>query len=374
MALRPITVTQLNDYIARVFDSDTLLMNVAVTGEISNLKYHSSGHVYFSLNDENSKVNCFLPSSYVRTLKYELGDGLEITATGKINVYRKGGYYSLFVRNVQVAGEGGLSMAFQLMKEKLEKEGLFDPAHKKPIPAFPHKIGILTSSTGAAVKDIIKIIRSKNELVDIMVFPVQVQGDGAAADIAGMLKFVNDNYDDIDTLIVGRGGGSQEDLWAFNEEILARAIYDSRIPVISAVGHEIDFSISDFVADLRAETPTAAADIAVPDIKELVDRLDKFSSEMLLNLKNVLRVGELKAEQAYSRMKQDMDLLLLNRYNEIERFKLILEQNDPHRIMERGYTVIESDGRVIRSPEELKDGEYDIVFRSGKVRVRIENV
>ena len=374
MALRPITVTQLNDYIARVFDSDTLLMNVAVTGEISNLKYHSSGHVYFSLNDENSKVNCFLPSSYVRTLKYELGDGLEITATGKINVYRKGGYYSLFVRNVQVAGEGGLSMAFQLMKEKLEKEGLFDPAHKKPIPAFPHKIGILTSSTGAAVKDIIKIIRSKNELVDIMVFPVQVQGDGAAADIAGMLKFVNDNYDDIDTLIVGRGGGSQEDLWAFNEEILARAIYDSRIPVISAVGHEIDFSISDFVADLRAETPTAAADIAVPDIKELVDRLDKYSSEMLLNLKNVLRVGELKVEQAYSRMKQDMDLLLLNRYNEIERFKLILEQNDPHRIMERGYTVIESDGRVIRSPEELKDGEYDIVFRSGKVRVRIENV
>lgn len=374
MALRPITVTQLNDYIARVFDSDTLLMNVAVTGEISNLKYHSSGHVYFSLNDENSKVNCFLPSSYVRTLKYELGDGLEITATGKINVYRKGGYYSLFVRNVQVAGEGGLSMAFQLMKEKLEKEGLFDPAHKKPIPAFPHKIGILTSSTGAAVKDIIKIIRSKNELVDIMVFPVQVQGDGAAADIAGMLKFVNDNYDDIDTLIVGRGGGSQEDLWAFNEEILARAIYDSRIPVISAVGHEIDFSISDFVADLRAETPTAAADIAVPDIRELVDRLDKFSSEMLLNLKNVLRVGELKVEQAYSRMKQDMDLLLLNRYNEIERFKLILEQNDPHRIMERGYTVIESDGRVIRSPEELKDGEYDIVFRFGKVRVRIENV
>ena len=374
MALRPITVTQLNDYIARVFDSDTLLMNVAVTGEISNLKYHSSGHVYFSLNDENSKVNCFLPSSYVRTLKYELGDGLEITATGKINVYRKGGYYSIFVRNVQVAGEGGLSMAFQLMKEKLEKEGLFDPAHKKPIPAFPHKIGILTSSTGAAVKDIIKIIRSKNELVDIMVFPVQVQGDGAAADIAGMLKFVNDNYDDIDTLIVGRGGGSQEDLWAFNEEILARAIYDSRIPVISAVGHEIDFSISDFVADLRAETPTAAADIAVPDIRELVDRLDKFSSEMLLNLKNVLRVGELKVEQAYSRMKQDMDLLLLNRYNEIERFKLILEQNDPHRIMERGYTVIESDGRVIRSPEELKDGEYDIVFRSGKVRVRIENV
>ena len=374
MALRPITVTQLNDYIARVFDSDTLLMNVAVTGEISNLKYHSSGHVYFSLNDENSKVNCFLPSSYVKNLSYELGDGLEITASGKVNVYRRGGYYSLFVRSIQVAGEGNLSMAFQLMKEKLEKEGLFDPAHKRPIPAFPHKIGILTSSTGAAVKDIIKIIRSKNELVDILIFPVQVQGEGAAQNIAETLKFVNDNYDDIDTLIVGRGGGSQEDLWAFNEEVLARAIYVSRIPVISAVGHEIDFSISDFVADLRAETPTAAADIAVPDIGELVERLNKFSDEMLIHLKNKLSLGELRTEKALNQLKSDLEMLLLSRSNEIEKLKLILEQNDPHRIMERGYTVIESEGRVIRTPEELTDGEYDIVFRSGKVRVKIENV
>ncbi|MBR3375317.1 MAG: exodeoxyribonuclease VII large subunit [Firmicutes bacterium] len=374
MALRPITVTQLNDYIARVFDSDTLLMNVAVTGEISNLKYHSSGHVYFSLNDENSKVNCFLPSSYVKNLSYELGDGLEITASGKVNVYRRGGYYSLFVRSIQVAGEGNLSMAFQLMKEKLEKEGLFDPAHKRPIPAFPHKIGILTSSTGAAVKDIIKIIRSKNELVDILIFPVQVQGEGAAQNIAETLKFVNDNYDDIDTLIVGRGGGSQEDLWAFNEEVLARAIYASRIPVISAVGHEIDFSISDFVADLRAETPTAAADIAVPDIGELVERLNKFSDEMLIHLKNKLSLGELRTEKALNQLKSDLEMLLLSRSNEIEKLKLILEQNDPHRIMERGYTVIESEGRVIRTPEELTDGEYDIVFRSGKVRVKIENV
>ncbi|MBE6026258.1 MAG: exodeoxyribonuclease VII large subunit [Clostridiales bacterium] len=374
MALRPITVTQLNDYIARVFDSDTLLMNVAVTGEISNLKYHSSGHVYFSLNDENSKVNCFLPSSYVKNLSYELGDGLEITASGKVNVYRRGGYYSLFVRSIQVAGEGNLSMAFQLMKEKLEKEGLFDPAHKRPIPAFPHKIGILTSSTGAAVKDIVKIIRSKNELVDILIFPVQVQGEGAALNIAETLKFVNDNYDDIDTLIVGRGGGSQEDLWAFNEEVLARAIYNSRIPVISAVGHEIDFSISDFVADLRAETPTAAADIAVPDIRELVDKLNKFSDEMLIHLKNKLSLGELRTEKALNQLKSDLEMLLLSRSNEIEKLKLILEQNDPHRIMERGYTVIESEGRVIRTPEELTDGEYDIVFRSGKVRVKIENV
>ena len=374
MALRPITVTQLNDYIARVFDSDTLLMNVAVTGEISNLKYHSSGHVYFSLNDDNSKVNCFLPQSYARTLSYELGDGLEVTATGKVTVYRRGGYYSLFVRSITVAGEGNLSMAFQLMKEKLEKEGLFDPAHKKPIPTFPRRIGILTSSTGAAVQDIIKIIRSKNELVDILVFPVQVQGEGSAQNIAETLRFVNDNYDNMDALIVGRGGGSQEDLWAFNEEVLARAIYDSRIPVISAVGHEIDFSISDFVADMRAETPTAAADMAVPDIGELVKRLDKFSDEMLLHLKSRLRLGELRTEKAYSQLRSDLEMLLLSKSNEIDKLKLILEQNDPHRIMERGYTVIENEGRVVRTPEELTDGEYDIVFRSGKVRVRITNV
>ncbi|MBR3183101.1 MAG: exodeoxyribonuclease VII large subunit, partial [Firmicutes bacterium] len=223
-------------------------------------------------------------------------------------------------------------------------------------------------------KDIIKIIRSKNELVDILIFPVQVQGEGASQNIADTLKFVNDSYDDIDTLIVGRGGGSQEDLWAFNEEVLARAIYDSRIPVISAVGHEIDFSISDFVADLRAETPTAAADIAVPDIGELVERLNKFSDEMLIHLKNKLSLGELRTEKALNQLKSDLEMLLLSRSNEIEKLKLILEQNDPHRIMERGYTVIESEGRVIRTPEELKDGEYDIVFRSGKVRVKIENV
>lgn len=374
MALRPITVTQLNDYIGRVFDSDTLLMNVAVAGEISNLKYHSSGHIYFSLNDENSKVNCFLPASYAKNLSYELGDGLEITATGKVNVYRRGGYYSLFVRNIQVAGEGNLSMAFQLMKEKLEKEGLFDLAHKKPIPVFPHKIGILTSPTGAAVKDIIKIIRSKNELVDIVVFPVQVQGEGAAQNIAETLDFVNENFDDIDTLIIGRGGGSQEDLWAFNEEILARAIFRSEIPVISAVGHEIDFSISDFVADLRAETPTAAADIAVPDIRDISERLDKSAGEMLLHLKNRLSLGELRTEKAFDQLKSELDMLLLRRSNEIEKLKLILEHNDPHRIMERGYTIIENEGRIIRSPEELTDGEYDIVFRTGKVRVKIQNV
>ena len=374
MALRPITVTQLNDYIARVFDSDMLLMNLAVTGEISNLKYHSSGHVYFSLNDANSKINCFFPASYVKNLRFELGDGLEITAIGKVNVYRKGGYYSLFVRSIQVEGEGSLAMVFQLMKEKLEKEGLFDQAHKKPIPAFPRKIAVLTSETGAAVRDIIKIIRSRNDLVDIMVFPVQVQGDGAAENMADMLDFVNESFRDIDTIILGRGGGSAEDLWAFNEEVLARAIFRSVIPVISAVGHEIDFSISDFTADRRAETPTAAAEMAVPDISELKERLNKGSQDLMELLMGKLKVDELRAEKACEDLRKGLDTTITLKEHELEKLKLILEENSPLKIMERGYSVIEKDGTVIRTREELIPGEYEIRFRDGKIKVRIDNV
>ena len=374
MALRPITVTQLNDYIARVFDSDMLLMNLAVTGEISNLKYHSSGHVYFSLNDANSKINCFFPASYVKNLRFELGDGLEITAIGKVNVYRKGGYYSLFVRSIQVEGEGSLAMAFQLMKEKLEKEGLFDQAHKKPIPAFPRKIAVLTSETGAAVRDIIKIIRSRNDLVDIMVFPVQVQGDGAAENMADMLDFVNESFRDIDTIILGRGGGSAEDLWAFNEEVLARAIFRSEIPVISAVGHEIDFSISDFTADRRAETPTAAAEMAVPDISELKERLNKGSQDLRELLMGKLKVDELRAEKACEDLRKGLETTITLKEHELEKLKLILEENSPLKIMERGYSVIEKDGTVIRTREELIPGEYEIRFRDGKIKVRIDNV
>ncbi|MBO5994358.1 MAG: exodeoxyribonuclease VII large subunit [Firmicutes bacterium] len=375
MALRPITVTQLNDYIARVFESDTLLMNVACEGEISNLKYHSSGHVYFSISDENAKINCFFPASYVRNLRYELGDGMRVIVTGKVTVYRKGGYYSLFVRSIQVAGEGDLAMAFQLMKEKLEREGLFDAAHKKPLPSFPRKIGILTSETGAAIQDMVKIIRARNQLVDLILFPVLVQGEGAAENMAACMRFVNANYDDIDLLVIGRGGGSQEDLWAFNEEILARAIYDSRIPVISAVGHEIDFSISDFVADMRVETPTAAAEMAVPDIWELLRQLEQKKDELLKDLISRVRYDELRADSLLKGMRNDFELRMTRSLHDMEKLKLILEENDPRRIMEKGYAVIEDQkGETVRSATELKDGEYTVIFKDGKVRVKIENV
>ena len=375
MALRPITVTQLNDYIARVFDSDTLLMNVCCEGEISNLKYHSSGHVYFSINDENSKINCFLPASYVRNLSYELGDGLHVILTGKVTVYRKGGYYSLFVRSVKVSGEGDLNMAFQLMKEKLSKEGLFDPAHKKSIPAFPKKVGILTSETGAAVQDIIKIIRSRNELVDVIVFPVPVQGDGAAKVIADTLQFVNSASPDIDVLIVGRGGGSQEDLWAFNEEVLARAIFDSTIPVISAVGHEIDFSISDFVADVRAETPTAAAEMAVPDLNYFKNRLDQLKEQIYKELLSRIRYESLRVDSLIKGIHSDFERRIAEDLHKLEKLKLILEENNPLRIMEKGYSVIENiEGKVVRFKDQLTDGEYTVILSDGKVKVRIENV
>lgn len=371
MALKPVSVSQLNDYISRVLTTDPLLGNISVVGEISNLKYHSSGHVYFSINDKNSKINCFFPSSYVRNLNYELGDGLEVIINGYINVYKKGGTYTLFVRSVTVAGEGNLAMAFQLMKDKLEQEGLFDPIHKKAIPKFPKRIGIVTSETGAAVQDILKIITSRNNFVDIMIFPVQVQGEGAAADIAGMLDKINSDPDceDIDTLIVGRGGGSAEDLWPFNEEVLARAIFRSKIPVISAVGHEIDVSISDFVADRRAETPTSAAEMAVPDIEEISRKLEKFKDDLLIQLGNKVKFDQLSIDSIMADIKISLERRVYEYETRLETCKLILEENNPKNILGKGYSILEdSDGKVVYSAEDFVPGRrYKLNFKDGSV-------
>ena len=371
MALKPVSVSQLNDYISRVLMTDPLLGNISVTGEISNLKYHSTGHVYFSINDANSKINCFFPSSYVRNLNYELGDGLEVIINGYINVYKKGGTYTLFVRSVTVAGEGNLAMAFQLMKDKLDNEGLFDQAYKKPIPTFPRRIGIVTSETGAAVQDILKIITSRNNLVNITIFPVQVQGNGAAADIAAMLDRINADPEcaDIDTLIVGRGGGSTEDLWAFNEEVVARAIFRSKIPVISAVGHEIDFTISDFVADKRAETPTAAAEMAVPDLSEIRRRLEKSRDDLLVQLNNKVRFDQLTMDNIMADIRRNLEMRIYQYQRQLETAKLILEENNPKNILGKGYSILEDgDGNVISSAEDFVPGRsYKLTFRDGSV-------
>ena len=377
MALKPVTVSQLNEYISRVLMTDPLLGNVTVTGEISNLKYHSSGHVYFSINDENSKINCFFPASYVRNLIYELGDGLEVVINGYINVYKKGGTYTLFVRTVTVAGEGNLAMAFQLLKDRLSKEGLFDPAHKKPIPEFPHKIGIVTSRTGAAVQDILKIITSRNNLVDIIIFPVQVQGEGAAQDIADTLDMIsqNDEFSDIDTLIVGRGGGSTEDLWAFNEEVLARAIYRCTIPVISAVGHEIDFSISDFVADRRAETPTTAAEMAVPDLREIRLSLEKHKTDLLSRLNAKVKTDSLMIENCMLEIRNTMERRLAEYSHKLETMKLFLEENNPSSVLKKGYGILEDmSGNVVSSVNHIKEGErYVLALKDGRIIFTVNN-
>ena len=376
MALRPVSVTQLNDYIGRVLQTDPLLGNISVIGEISNLKYHSSGHVYFSLVDEGSKVNCFLPSSYAQTLPWRLGDGMEAVVRGYLNVFKKGGTYTLFVRSLEVSGDGSLAAAFQLLKDKLQQEGLFDPAHKKPIPVIPKKVGIVTSETGAAVRDILKIIQSRTKMTDVIVFPVLVQGEGAAADISAMLDYINENYTDIDTLIVGRGGGSMEDLWAFNEEPVARAIYRSRIPVISAVGHETDFTISDFAADKRAETPTAAAEMAVPNDDKLKEKLQWHRQNLLLQLENKVRYQRLRADQC----RLDLQVLLRSRLDmyrhELEKRRLLLEENSPKRLLARGYAVVESaDGRMVASVSDLHEGsDYRIRMQDGDVLLTAGNI
>lgn len=381
MALKPITVSQLNDYISRVLMTDPLLGNLTVTGEISNLKYHSSGHLYFSITDQNSKVNCFFPAQYVRGLHYALGDGLEVVIHGYLNVYKKGGTYTLFVRSIEIAGAGGLAAAFQLLKEKLEAEGLFDPAHKKPIPQFPRRIGIVTSNTGAAVRDIIKIIESRTSLTDMIVFPVLVQGSEAAADIAGTIDMINRDFDDIDTLIVGRGGGSMEDLWAFNDERVVRAIADSHIPVISAVGHEPDVTISDFVADLRAATPSNAAELAVPDQTELRQHLAA-QRAMLLTLmtrrlkqerqrvtqlagaralrdpKNYIDDRRMQLDYTQRRLIAALQRLVAQQRERFVRLTSKLDAMSPLKVLSRGYSMtFDAQGHVVRSVRTLSCGD-----------------
>lgn len=367
MALKPVSVSQLNEYIGRIISADPLLGMISVKGEVSNLKYHSTGHVYFSISDSASKINCFFPRDYAAKLHYQLGDGMEVILTGSVNVFKKNGTYSIYVRNVELDGAGSLALAFEKLKEKLSAEGLFDKSHKKSISEFPSKIGVITSDTGAAVKDILKILSTRNNLVDITVFPVLVQGDAAAADIAHMIDYINVNFPNIDTLIIGRGGGSQDDLWAFNEEIVARSIYNSKIPVISAVGHEIDFTISDLVADLRAETPTAAAQIAVPDINQLREKMSELKENLNVQLSNKLMYNRLLIDNTSESMSSALSSLISCLKSQMNRYRLILEENNPQKILKGGYAVVSGDnGRIITGIDQISvDNHYKITFKDG---------
>ena len=372
MALKPVSVTQLNEYISRVLTTDPLLGNIRVTGEITNLKFHTSGHVYFSIADATSKINCFFPSSYVKNLTFLPDDGMEVIINGYINVYKKGGTYTLFVRSMEACGEGNLSAAFEVLKRKLEAEGIFAQEHKKAIPAFPKKIGIVTSQTGAALQDILKIIKSRTSLVDVVVFPVLVQGADAAADIASMLDLINENFDDLDTLIVGRGGGSAEDLWPFNEEIVARAIYRCDIPIISAVGHEIDFTIADFAADKRAETPTAAAEMAVPDTAELLKKIEIYKNNLTVQMNNKIKYDKLRADNCILDMKNVLNRMIASMEHKMETLKLYLDENNPSAVLGKGYSILQdADGKHVSSVSQISLSEdYSLILKDGRVKVK----
>lgn len=400
MALKPVKVSQLNKYIGRVMQTDPILGNVSVIGEISNLKYHSTGHVYFTLKDDASRINCFLSARIAAGLRYRLADGMEIIASGYVGVYEKGGYYSLNVRDVQVSGEGELAAAYRAMYDRLLREGLFDAAHKKKLPAFPKKICIITSPTGAAVRDIIKIIKSRNDTADVILYPCLVQGEAAAPDIAAAIDNVNKKFNDVDVIITGRGGGSLEDLWAFNEEAVARSIYASAIPVISAVGHETDFAISDYVADVRAETPTAAAMMAAPDtfmLREAVtdmkneisrragrivgtraEALERYTPRMLSVLFSRRVVDSYyMTERSVKELKTGMQSRISLAESALDKFKTMLYAGDPERIINRGYAIVRDDvtGEVISDAGALSEGmRVTIHMRGGDAGADITGV
>ena len=370
MAIKPVSVSQLNGYIKRVLQADPLLGNVSVIGEISNVNYHYTGHIYFSLKDEKSKINCFMPSDKTKTLRYELADGMEVTLSGYINVYEKGGYYSFNVSDVEVSGQGGLSVAFDKLKEKLFNEGMFDAKHKKQLPKFPSKIALVTANNSAALSDMLKIIKSRNNIIDILVYPVAVQGAGAGQEIANAVKVINENHKDVEIIIAGRGGGSAEDLWAFNEEAVARSIFESKIPVISAVGHEIDVTIADFVADVRAETPTAAAQLATPDIEGIKSYLDSLKTNVYDTMN-----GYVKSKQRLLDF-YNMDAFIKNFENKINlymatmnSFKVKLDSLNPKHLMSLGYgAILDENGKLVRTASAFKSGDkLTAVLADGKV-------
>ena len=411
-----ITVTQLTRYIKYKIDNDVHLNEVFLKGEISNFKAHSRGHFYFTLKDENSRVNAIMFASNTRNIKFTPQDGMKVLVTGKISVFESTGAYQIYVNEMLEDGVGNLYIAFEQLKKKLELEGLFDTSYKKRIPKIPSKIGVITAPTGAAIKDIISTIKRRWPLTEVYLFPALVQGEDAKEDIVRQIKRA-DQYG-LDTLIVGRGGGSIEDLWAFNEEIVARAIFDCKTPVISAVGHEIDFTISDFVADLRAPTPTGAAEMAVPQlsdvsnyleqvsirlkqaishqIKNYRDRLNDIESRNIFKNPMVLyETKEMIFDNLIEKLKYNLIGLASKKEKELLRVKnsyvlqrpyqmldkksnyylqLVskLETLSPLLTLQRGYTISRKDGKVVDSCKKIKKGDIvEVSFRDGDIKTEV---
>lgn len=395
MTYNPISVTELNRYIKGKFEEDEYFSNVLVEGEISNYKHHYTGHLYFTLKDENSLIKCIMFKTYTEHLDFEPEDGMKVMILGSVSVFERDGTYQLYAKAMKPMGKmGDLRVAYEQLKEKLEKEGLFDQSHKREIPMYPKTIGVLTSNTGAVIRDIIHVSTRRNPNVVIKLFPVPVQGEGAAEKIADGIRIMNEN-NMADVLIVARGGGSLEDLWPFNEEVLARAIYNSNIPVISAVGHETDFTISDFVADLRAPTPSAAAELAVPDVKELKIKLQNYENRFKQSLTKKVELMKLRYEKC---MKSRVFTEPLQKINEqymiidmktktmehsiitkLQEEKANLQKNilkldsvSPLKILARGYGIIYKEGNRVSKIYDLKpEDEIAIRLQDGEAKAKV---
>lgn len=395
MKIEPISVTQLNKYIKDKISNDEYLNNVYIRGEISNFKHHYTGHMYFTLKDENSLIKCIMFKSSTTALNFIPKDGMKVLILGTVAVYERDGVYQIYCKAMKEDGMGDLFKAYEELKNKLEKEGYFDKSHKKAIPFMPQIIGVLTSETGSVIRDIINVSTRRNPNVYIRLLPVPVQGEGAGDRIANAIKLMNDKKM-ADVLILARGGGSLEDLWPFNEEIVAKAIYNSQIPIISAVGHETDFTIADFVADLRAPTPSAAAELAVTDIMELVKRLEIYRKRCSMALEKKIELIRLKYEKI---MKSSVITEPLQRINEnyiiLDKFIKTMENSlqnktfekksemlnliskldalSPLKTLTRGYCIAEQEkGKIIRSAKTLESGDIiNLRFADGKVKTRV---
>ncbi len=394
MKPEPITVTYLNKYIKDRVAEDEYLKSVFVKGEISNFKHHYTGHMYFTLKDENSLIKCIMFKSSTATLNFVPKDGMKVLVLGSVAVFERDGVYQIYVKAMQEDGIGNLYKEYEELKNKLEKEGYFDLSHKKKIAFMPKTIGVLTSQTGAVIRDIINVSTRRNPNVHIRLLPIPVQGKGAELEIADSIRLMNEKQL-ADVLILARGGGSIEDLWPFNEEVTARAIYNSKIPIISAVGHETDFTIADFVADLRAPTPSAAAELAVPDINEVNIKINTYRSRYKNALKKKIEYMNLRYQKCMaSRVFTDPTSKIKELYIELDNKIKILETSinnkvkdlktssieiiskldtlSPLKTLTRGYTIAEKDKRNIKSVKDIKkDDIIDLKFIDGNIHTKV---
>lgn len=391
------SIGKLTDYIKQKLESDSNLINIWVRGEISNYTKHGNGHLYFTLKDETSQIKCVMFNSSASSLKFEPEHGMKVLVLSSIGVYKLYGNYQLIVSEMHPDGLGILHQKFLMLKEKLEKEGLFSKKHKKPIPRFPKTIGIITSPTGAAIKDLINILTRRFPNINIKIAPTLVQGVEASKDIVKSIELLN-RIKGIDVIILGRGGGSLEDLWCFNEEIVARAIFKSEIPIISAVGHETDFTISDFVADYRAPTPSAAAEIAVPDKNELLRDINHLKERLLLKVKRTLDFKKQSLESIMDRpifkrpldfinqYLQQIDEIILNsskaisnflklKRKELEIITATLHSVNPKAVLSRGYSIATNKGKIIKTIADVKINDLiDIVIQKGEIKSQVKEV